>query len=154
MSDEVRQWLAPHIKESNSEPLLPLLRWWTGWRMGLDRNFHGLWCLQMTVYSIVRAGSRWRKILERSWKDEEWSLSLSTGVWMGGTSVEQWVSWRRDTQGGRFQVCRSFIPYHGENTVVQKSIISWQFSHLQSRTMNSVKEVKCVHVCWKGGRKS
>lgn len=58
------KWLAPHIKDSNG--------------------------------TACRCESSWqvKGNPERSWKDEESTLSLSTWVSMGGTKVEQWGSWR------------------------------------------------------------
>lgn len=44
--------------------------------MGMDRLTHeSLWCLQMILSSIVRAGCRWKRVWTGTgmcWKEEEW----------------------------------------------------------------------------------
>ena len=40
---------------STLSPFL-LLWWWTDWQMRIDRNFHGWWFLDMTLWSVVKAG--------------------------------------------------------------------------------------------------
>lgn len=106
------KWLAPHIKDSN-----------------------GTACCSESSWQV-------RENLERSWKDEEWTLSLSTWVSMGGTEVEQRGSWRT-----RWRI---FIPCHDGKQC--SSNINYKFTVFSLAVQDNGGCGK-RGVCLKGGRK-
>lgn len=42
-----------------------LLWWWRGWPISAYRNLHGIWCLQMTLWSVVTSRNTLKISLER-----------------------------------------------------------------------------------------
>ena len=68
--------------------------------MRLDKNLHGLWCLQMTLCSVVRAGSSWKsrelevctgkKRNEGLLQQDRIHVYENTGSRNTGDSLEQW----------------------------------------------------------------